>query len=544
VYELRDRDGRILATAGPGTLGLREFLRDLLGRGIPLSGADFTTLRAQALAAGDASALTPDGRLDLRDLTLDDAVLDDALLGRIDASGATLRRAVLVDAHLAEARMVRADLSGAILDRAEMDRADLRFAVLSTAPQPKGHRARHPLRPKADEFRPWDRVLGRSLDLTGADLTGAQLYRADLEAADLAGACLAYAEIERCELHAVEFTGASLRGATILTCALVSPSVHLADTTGAVMRNNTYHAWPGVGALAEAGLHAPRQIQAHLREEFTQRRLMPREMRGDFDRGLAVRAFVTASVPAIAAGVWQALDGVMGISSLLAAGLVSAVMLRRQFAVVFRSATHVALARVIQAEAGLRHGGARRALAVLLSRGRVGEVLGPISAPPVGLPIPAVTEGVVATDDPEALDRLIGRLPPFRGDAPPAAQGLVFEREAGGDLPEETAPRRVALDADGQATATWHDATGAELRTVRFDPLGFPLVSWLPGDPRPRPIAEETLPELRRRRAALEALTPAALRGAPRGLLVEALPGEAGATRIVLRPALPAAEAG
>lgn len=108
-----------------------------------------------------------DGR-DLKDVSLDQAMLREATFQRSDLTGARLTHADAYRAKFLSARLDRAMLDGARLIEADLTRADLSGASL------KGADLRNA------------KLVGAMMK--GADLTGARLEGADLRNADLSGA--------------------------------------------------------------------------------------------------------------------------------------------------------------------------------------------------------------------------------------------------------------------------------------------------------------------------------------------------------------------
>ncbi|MFY8093387.1 MAG: pentapeptide repeat-containing protein [Niveispirillum sp.] len=108
-----------------------------------------------------------DGR-DLKDVSLDQAMLREATFQRSDLSGARLTHADAYRAKFLSARLDRAILDGARLIEADLTRADLTGASL------KGADLRNA------------KLVGAIMK--GADLTGARVEGADLRNADLSGA--------------------------------------------------------------------------------------------------------------------------------------------------------------------------------------------------------------------------------------------------------------------------------------------------------------------------------------------------------------------
>ncbi|OYQ32605.1 hypothetical protein CHU95_17655 [Niveispirillum lacus] len=108
-----------------------------------------------------------DGR-DLKDVSLDQAMLRETTFQRSDLSGARLSNADAYRAKFLSARLDRAILDGARLIEADLTRAELSGASL------KGADLRNA------------KLVGAVMK--GADLTGARLEGADLRNADLTGA--------------------------------------------------------------------------------------------------------------------------------------------------------------------------------------------------------------------------------------------------------------------------------------------------------------------------------------------------------------------
>jgi len=146
--------------------------------------------------------LRRDSGRDIRELDLSGADLS-----LVDLSGASLVGTNFVSAALTDAMLDRVDLSGAQLRAAQLNRAKLSGAYLSKA------------------------------DLTDANLSGALLVEADLSNANFTRANLALADLSRANLDGADFTGAHLGRVDLDEARLGSAILAGADLDGAW--------WPG-----------------------------------------------------------------------------------------------------------------------------------------------------------------------------------------------------------------------------------------------------------------------------------------------------------
>jgi uncharacterized protein YjbI with pentapeptide repeats len=133
------------------------------------------------------------------------AILDQAILSRVDFQGAQLQGASLNGAELTGASLDYADLEGASLFRARLQGASLDFADLGGS-------------------------MAASAQLQGASLLSTELRGAFLESAKLQGARLQGASLDGADLG-----GASLDGADLQSASLKGASLDGADLQGALL---------------------------------------------------------------------------------------------------------------------------------------------------------------------------------------------------------------------------------------------------------------------------------------------------------------------
>lgn len=157
--------------------------------------------------------------INLRQLHLKGAVLDEARLDEADLSGAQLEGAILWRAQLREADLSEAQLQHADFTEAQLQHAGLQEAQLQRADL-------------------------RFAQLQGARLLGTQLQRADLWEANLEGACLLGAQLQgaeliRTKLQGADLRGADLQGAKLYGMNLVNTAVSAEQLRGAVLREDT-----------------------------------------------------------------------------------------------------------------------------------------------------------------------------------------------------------------------------------------------------------------------------------------------------------------
>ncbi|MGG7565005.1 pentapeptide repeat-containing protein [Rhodovulum sp. DZ06] len=138
--------------------------------------------------------------VDLSNLALLGAVLQEAVLKDADLRDADLRDAVLRGAVLRDADLQRAGLQGADLREADLQGAGLRGAGLQGAVL------------QGADLRETDL---RDADLRGADLRGADLRGADLRGADLRGADLRGADLRGADCSRLHIDSARLQSAII-----------------------------------------------------------------------------------------------------------------------------------------------------------------------------------------------------------------------------------------------------------------------------------------------------------------------------------------
>ncbi len=132
------------------------------------------------------------------------AILDFAVLPKVDFQGAELQRAFLGGARLQGASLQKAQLQGAWLNYAQLQGASLDNAQLQRA----------------------------GLDgaqFQGASLNGAQLQGASLNGAQLRGATLDGAQLQAAALDAAQLQGASLKGADLQGASLQEADLNAAD---------------------------------------------------------------------------------------------------------------------------------------------------------------------------------------------------------------------------------------------------------------------------------------------------------------------------
>ena len=150
----------------------------------------------------------------------------------------SLRNRNLDDAVLTDAVLRKVDLTGALLLRAHLDQADLRKAKLEC-----GLWAEPEQREKAGlASKPiCAQLQGASLfgaQLQGASLVGAQLQGASLNFAQLQGASLNFAQLQGASLNFAQLQGASLfgaqlQGASLVGAQLQGASLNFAQLQGA-----------------------------------------------------------------------------------------------------------------------------------------------------------------------------------------------------------------------------------------------------------------------------------------------------------------------
>ncbi|MFG2552462.1 pentapeptide repeat-containing protein [Streptomyces sp. NPDC048581] len=163
--------------------------------------------------------------LDLHDLHLAGATLNQADLTEANLSGATLAGANLVGATLARANLREADLVRAYLPEATLTRADLHRAKLSGADL---------FGAKLNEVDLSDASINE-VNAADANLSGANLSGAMLEGANLSDANLSGAELTWAKLHRAMLSGANLSDANLIEADLSEAMLSRADLSGATL---------------------------------------------------------------------------------------------------------------------------------------------------------------------------------------------------------------------------------------------------------------------------------------------------------------------
>ena len=138
------------------------------------------------------------GQRDLRG-----AIFDNAILTKVDFTGADLQGASLENAQLQGASLQSAQLQGAQLGSAQLQGGTLAFAKLQGA------------------------------SLAGADLQGASLAAAHLQGAELGDTKLQGASLENAQLQGASLLNAQLQGAWLLGAQLQGAGLHNARLQGA-----------------------------------------------------------------------------------------------------------------------------------------------------------------------------------------------------------------------------------------------------------------------------------------------------------------------
>jgi uncharacterized protein YjbI with pentapeptide repeats len=164
------------------------------------------------------------------------AILDLAILPKVDFTGAEFQGASLSDAQLQRASLTGAELQGASLDRAQLQDASLDGAQLQRASLEVAHLKGASLDGALLQgaFLLGAQLQGASLrhsKLHGASLDGAQLQGASLEEAQLQGALLARAQLQGASLY-----GANLRGASLERAQLQGAELKAAKLEGASLQ--------------------------------------------------------------------------------------------------------------------------------------------------------------------------------------------------------------------------------------------------------------------------------------------------------------------
>lgn len=193
-------------------------------------------------------------RVDLSQISIDDAEFSDVELSDADLHDADLRKASLSQAKLNRVNLSGADLSGAGLRETDLRWADLRQANLSGADLIKANLSEANLQGAYLErgvlrYANLHKTIFRQANLWGADLTGANLCGADLARADLTYTKLRESLIDnRTKLddkwglvwsiinsgtHGLKLTGVDLSKAELSTADLSDANLSNANLKGA-----------------------------------------------------------------------------------------------------------------------------------------------------------------------------------------------------------------------------------------------------------------------------------------------------------------------
>jgi uncharacterized protein YjbI with pentapeptide repeats len=138
------------------------------------------------------------------------AILDNAILTKVDFTGADLQGASLLSAQLQGASLRNAQLQGAQLGLAQLQGATLDFAKLQGASLVGAD-----LQGAALAYAQLKGAELGDIKLQGASLEGAQLQSASLLNAQLQGAWLLGAQLQGAGLHNARLQGGSLEGAAL-----------------------------------------------------------------------------------------------------------------------------------------------------------------------------------------------------------------------------------------------------------------------------------------------------------------------------------------
>jgi uncharacterized protein YjbI with pentapeptide repeats len=148
------------------------------------------------------------------------AILDFAILPKVDFEGADLRRVLLFGAQLQGASLNHARLQGASLDLAQLQGASLVLAQLQGA-------LLHQTQLQG--------ALLFGAQLQGASITGARLQGAQLDAANLQGASLEGAQLQGASLDGTQLQGALLDNAVLQAIDLAEAYLWRTDVAPSTM---------------------------------------------------------------------------------------------------------------------------------------------------------------------------------------------------------------------------------------------------------------------------------------------------------------------
>lgn len=279
-------------------------------------------------------------------------------------------RSVLRGANLRNSNLSRCKFAGAILDAANLHDSNLCHAELVEAPK-KGRTSRHGLRPHLDEFLPYDRLLARSTNFTGAKLDNCHIAHANFTAAIFEDASITNSLIEKCEFDGAMFTNADWSNSLIYRNDIVSSTLWESKCIGAVFRSNEYLEMPVPKTIADANITFPKQLFGYVTEEFKHWRYMPREICIDYQRVLFIKCLVFSSVPLLVWLAWKYVETNSFISLIAAFGAISMLALKRYVTILLKAIFGFAFGKANDAEGLWKTGFRGRSLAKILMSGLI-----------------------------------------------------------------------------------------------------------------------------------------------------------------------------
>ena len=437
-----------------------------------LSNVDLDDLREQLVTHGRAETLTRDGRLDLAEANFDGWTMADIKATRVDMGRAVFKRAVLDGAILDNARLSDADFDGASIQETSLRKSDLRGSRLGRAAVGDVNR---PLsyRDSNDGPKIAYTVNARSAHLEGANLDGASLDGADLSNAHLNGTRLTNARVRDCDFSEAVLVGTDFSRSKVVHNILRSPTAYLAKTSGAHCWSNTY--LPKLSPSDFFGMHAYARLDSTLGREEASFREMPKEMRNDYLRSLALMAAVTITTSVAAAHVMDSarMGAVMGALGVIGGANLARYTMVHEFT---HEVVHRAVEKVVEyaSDACDRVADLSRWLG-----GKAGLVADTRSASRTRNAFkPDVLDKAVCFDVAQGVTVIMSRTRDFDDvlslaglDKDRLSNGqdkIMVTRNIGGYYPKETAPTRVTLHADGTSTAIWHDKDGLMVLAARY----------------------------------------------------------------------------
>jgi uncharacterized protein YjbI with pentapeptide repeats len=312
----------------------------------------------------------PDDRQSLANIDWSGVDLSGCDASNLDLSSGDFTHTIIRGAVLRSAILRKSIFAGTIMDGTCLERCDISGSLLTEVKQ-VGSTARHHLRPHADEFLPFDRLLARSADFTNAILDDCTIVHANFTAAIFEGASIKRTVIEKCNMEGAVFTGADFSDSHVYRSDLVSATICLSICTNAVFRSNEYIEVPVPKTIADASFSFPRQVIGYFRAEIDHWKSMPRELRIDYKRVIMIKLMVFASVPAMVVLAWKYVETNALMSLITAMGAISTLAMRRYVIMLMQAIVGFVLGKINDAEGLWKKGFRRKAISSIVMPGLI-----------------------------------------------------------------------------------------------------------------------------------------------------------------------------